>query len=72
MKNNEDGGISDAVITTTGVLVTALVTTTFCTVTAEAPQTLCCLFRAASAAISLGVFVVTVGPFAVTVKLVPP
>ena len=72
MKNNEDGGISDAVITTTGVLVTAVVTTTFCAVTVVAPQALCCLFSAASAAISLGVFAVMVGPFVVTVELVPP
>ena len=70
MKNNEDGGISDAVITTTGVLVTAVVTTTFCAETVEAPQAaLCCLFRAASAAISLGAFVITVGG---PVELVPP
>lgn len=63
MKNNEDGGISDAVITTTGVLVTdAVVTTVFCTVTVEAPHALCCLLSAASAAISLGVFIVAAGP----------
>ena len=61
MKNKEDEGISDAVITTTGVLVTAVVTTVFCTVTAGAPQALCCLLRAASAAISPGVFMVTAG-----------
>ena len=61
MKNKEDEGISDAVITTTGVLVTAVVTTVFCTVTEGAPQALCCLLRAASAAISPGVFMVTAG-----------
>ena len=61
MKNKEDEGISDAVMTTTGVLVTVVVTTVLCTVTAGAPQALCCLLRAASAAISPGVFVVTAG-----------
>lgn len=60
VKNTEDIGISDAVITTTGVLVAAVVTAMFSAVIVEGPQALCCLLRAASAAISLGVFVVAV------------
>ena len=61
VKNNEDRGISDAVITTTGVFVTVVVTIMLCDTTLEAPQALCCLLRAASAAISPGVFVAVAG-----------